>query len=449
MNSHESTTFLNNPKELRQQFPDDASFADYLEASRNAMDTVQKLLYEYKNPNEILQDCLQVLIDFYQADWCGMLNTDLEIGAWTPIWWIDAVQGFLSPTHIKGFEIPEDYTQWVEALENRQVISIRNIEELKESHPDEYRNYQRLNVNRVLGAPYYRGSTGFVVIRNPKRYDFQLTPLTMIAYIAATETNELRMMIANQHRLTSEDIRNKNDVVISTFGGLGITTFYGSIEEKDLSINGIGKIIALLAINKGHALSPMKIADTLFSEHDTNAAIISIKNYIYHFRKDYDYLFHDGSKLITTLSNGYALDQNLNIHLDYELLDMFYEAAKKVPDPQQKIFYLRQALKFYKGDLLPNLSDELWLHGLRMHYLSTFLTLTEKLCGLLYDQKDYVRVHEYAAQGLLFAPSSEMMFCWMIRSLNARHMTEIANRELTAARSVLGEASYQHLCSIL
>jgi hypothetical protein len=47
----------------------------------------------------------------------------------------------------------------------------------------------------------YKGSTGFLIIRNPKRYFFQLTPLVMTSYIVAAETNDIRLLLANQNQI--------------------------------------------------------------------------------------------------------------------------------------------------------------------------------------------------------------------------------------------------------
>lgn len=445
MEEFDFLTFLHSFSELRKHFSNDTDFNEYLQNSSTAMETIRNILVKDGNPDAVMERCFRLLIEYYQADWCGMLNADLEIGAWTPVWWVDAKQGFLSPTRIKGFEIPENYSQWVDALKARKPIIIRDIEEIKEAHPDEYKNYLRLHVKRVIGIPTYKGSTGFVLVRNPKRYFFQLTPLAVIAYVAAVETNDLKLTLANMHHLTSDAIREETDVVISTFGGLRISSYYGTIQESDISIEGIGRIIALLATHRDHAMSPIRMADMLYPDQDIEAAITSIKNHIYHFRKDFSCLFHEESKFITTLENGYTLDPKLHIRTDYEIFDTFYQNARSFDNISRKIMLLKQAVKLYTGDFIPNLSHEIWLHGIRMHYLSTFLTITEKLCQLLFEQKDFTRTHEYAAQGLQHAPSSENMYYWMIRSLQERHMSEVAGRELKAARSALDDDSYEHL----
>ena len=68
-----------------------------------------------------------------------------------------------------------------------------------------------------------------------------------------------------------------------------------------------------------------------------------------------------------------------------------------------------------------------------------------KLCELLYDQKDYSRIHEYAAQALKYAPEEEKLYYWMIVSLRKRDMLELARKTLDTAKNALDEEYYDLL----
>ena len=53
------------------------------------------------------------------------------------------------------------------AIEERTIICIRNLDQAAATCPVELEHYHRLQVRSVIAVPYYRGSTGFLVIRNP------------------------------------------------------------------------------------------------------------------------------------------------------------------------------------------------------------------------------------------------------------------------------------------
>lgn len=86
---------------------------------------------------------------YYDADWCGAINADLEVGIWTPIWWVDAVEGSQALTLFHEFEILSNYTNWVDALKNNLPLRVKDTEAVKEIDPGEYANYKRFEVRSV------------------------------------------------------------------------------------------------------------------------------------------------------------------------------------------------------------------------------------------------------------------------------------------------------------
>ena len=429
----------------RDKFDSDAEFFAYLHDSSAALERVQTILLEDGYPERVLERCMRMLLKYYDADWCGAINADLEVGIWTPVWWVDAEQGFQAPTLFHEFELPSNYANWVEALTSNRPVIVEDVEAVKDQDPEEYANYRRLEVQSVLGVPYYKGSTGFLIIRNPKRYFFQLTPLVMTSYIVAAETNDIRLLLANQNQIMSEGIREKNDVVIYMFGGMSISSYYGTIKERDISMDGIGRILAYLALQPKKEAKSYQIGNILYPNEDFVSSANKIKNLIYHFRKDYSILFDQDSRFIETVSNTYQLDPNLNITTDCTLFDSLLKEAKIEQDPIRKIFLLRQAAKLYKGDLLPDISSEIWLMPTAMHYTKEYLDLSIQLCRLLYDQKDYCRCEEQALLALQYVPDSRWLFYWLIRSLEARELTTMASRNRKNAEKALGEYDYQML----
>lgn len=351
----------------RDQFDSDEKFFTYLHDSSAALERVQTILLEDGYPERVLERCMRMLLMYYDADWCGAINADLEVGIWTPIWWVDAIEGFQAPTLFHEFEIPSNYANWVEALTSNHPVIVDDVEAVKDRDPEEYANYKRLEVRSVLGVPYYKGSTGFLIIRNPKRYFFQLTPLVMTSYIVAAETNDIRLLLANQNQITSEGIREPKDVIINMLGGMTISSYYGTIKERDISMEGIGRILAYLALQPKKEAKSYILARDLYPNTDYTNSANKIKNLIYHFRKDYGILFDKDSRLIKTEGSTLELDPNLNISTDCMLFDSLLKEAKAEQEITRKTFLLRQAAKLYKGDLLPEIASEPWLMLTAMH----------------------------------------------------------------------------------
>lgn len=277
-----STALLSTLRQQTAQFQSTEEFMQYMKDADETLETVKRILLEDGPPEKVLERCFHMLIVFYDADWCGALNADLDLDIFTPVWWNDAQEGFLAETLFNEFEIPQQFSRWKSALKKKELVIIEDAEKIRDIYPEEYANYQRLDVHSVIGAPYYKGSTGFLVVRNPKRYLHQTLPLVMTSYIVAAETHDIRLMLATAHQFTSEDIREKNDVIISLFGGLTIATSIGTIQPKDISGRAIASIIAMMALDPEKGLQTYKIERELYPDDypDTLSNRIRIRSII-------------------------------------------------------------------------------------------------------------------------------------------------------------------------
>lgn len=53
----------------------------------DTLSTLEAALHTSDDPEEIAHGAMRVACDFYQADWCGFLTVDLDLGIWTSFWW--------------------------------------------------------------------------------------------------------------------------------------------------------------------------------------------------------------------------------------------------------------------------------------------------------------------------------------------------------------------------
>ena len=133
---------------------------------------------------------MEAVCSFYDAEWAGVLDADLEMGIWTPIWWYNTETGPMMETRIRAFEITEEFSRWERALNNGEGVILSDIEAVRYDSPDEYAEYVRLGVRNIMGAPYHKRSMGFLVVKNPKRYADQISFLQVMAYVIAAEAGE-------------------------------------------------------------------------------------------------------------------------------------------------------------------------------------------------------------------------------------------------------------------
>lgn len=53
----------------------------------HALRSLESQLHNTDNSEVIALQMLVAAVEFYDGDWCGVVEADLEVGAWTPLWW--------------------------------------------------------------------------------------------------------------------------------------------------------------------------------------------------------------------------------------------------------------------------------------------------------------------------------------------------------------------------
>lgn len=71
---------------------EERSFGDIQRAIdfENSMNDLEsQLYYQHLSPKEVAQQVLKATCQFYDADWCGLIQVDLDLNLWTPFWWFN------------------------------------------------------------------------------------------------------------------------------------------------------------------------------------------------------------------------------------------------------------------------------------------------------------------------------------------------------------------------
>lgn len=220
--------------EIREETRDaEASYAvDVLHTLTNLM----KDLHVLGDPDQIAMTALKMGCEFYQAEWCGILDCDTSVEVFTPYWWYTPVQDDQTHVLFQEFEYFEGFTRWVEALRNHTPIVVPDVEAIRKKYPVEYANYQRLECQAVMGAPYAGHSLGFVALKNATRYADRPEVLQMISTVVVQQVHERKLVDAAKVIVPAEQLENENDVLIKLFGGLEIyMTNNGSTTKNNQS----------------------------------------------------------------------------------------------------------------------------------------------------------------------------------------------------------------------
>lgn len=149
--------------------PQDESVQYALEALE-ILSAVEELLHVSDDPEEIAMETLKTACAFYQADWAGFIQMDLNLGLWSPYWWYNAGEEDQTRTLINEVESASHLPHWIKAMHENTNIIVLDVEEVQRVQPDEYEIYKRLEARSVIAVPVKPRPVGFLVVRNPQRF---------------------------------------------------------------------------------------------------------------------------------------------------------------------------------------------------------------------------------------------------------------------------------------
>lgn len=440
--------FLNTGQEVPPALPAGAKNSQEAEQQYNAefretLVNLEKLLHSTEEPAAITMESLKTVCRFHDADWAGILVLDRTAEMWAPAMWYEPGVGEMVPTLFHDVEYFEHFPRWVQALKTGVPVIIQDVE-VDEIPPEEAAQYARLAAHGVIGAPFGDRPTGFLVVRNPKRYPCIPDLVQMLAFVTLSsyylqELQEGMQMMREAPGGTPTDTAS---VSINLFGIPEIITSTGQINEEVYHSEYGWKLLTYLALHKAPVPS-RSIATVLWPDEDRDAKVDSIRHIIYRFKSRLAFL--QPNELIVNTPSGYCLNQELKILCDVDEFDQFCELSEKATDTQKKVELLRKAVDLYRGDIYAKFSHEHWLMGYVANYQMKYLDASSKLMELLSDTSNYPAVQEVALQAMKVMPGNVNACFWMTVSLYQLGGKEAAQKVVDSVRARLTKEEFEEL----
>ena len=410
------------------------------------MTALEKQLHSCEDPAVIAMDALKVGATFYEADWCGVIEIDLEMGAWAPVLWYNVAQHGMTVTAFKDLEETKNLERWVDALYACEPVIIPDTHALKDTHPEEYALYERCRADSVLAVPFWKNPTGFMIVRNPKRYNidpYESGFLQALAFVTFNAITEQKLISRTQKAFSPESIKDDKDIIINLFGKLEIYTSKGVLTEEEISSPRICRFLVYMLLHGKHPVPPRTILEQIWPEEDAENAGTKIKSLAYRLQTAFS-VISDTRLIISTLA-GYQLNPELDIMTDVQQFEDFWLQAQSAITMQTKLELLRKATEIYRGNIYETASSEHWLMAHELAYRYKCLGVYVEIMRMYYDLQDYTNVQRYAALALNIDKASVDAYYWMIRAMRQRDSLSMAKGELKMAEHILTDEEYAEL----
>ncbi len=418
--------------------------AKYTVESDKTLSELRRNMHSSDDPEEIAKEALKVACEFYQGDWCGILDVDMELGVWTPYWWHYVGKKDVTLQYFQEYEIADYLGRWMKSLETGEPIIILDTEATKKENPEEYMVYKRLVVHSVIGIPFWKRPTGFLVVRNPKRYADKVSFLQLLSVVLIAQINDKNSQESEKLVLSPVEIVDDKDVKVNFFGDFEIITKKGKLGVSEFTPKEC-KVAAYMLLHRKSVLPPSQMADDLWPDMkvDPENTNNNLRGRIYDVRKTFrrisDYL------LIESTPNGYRINPELNIMTDLQQFDRCWDVAKRATSSAEKIVLLKQAIELYRGSVFKLASGEHWLYSIENHYNVQYFQIVKLLLEELANVKDYIGVSEYATKTLCVMPGNVTAYYWMVYSTYQLGAIEMAKAEVERARREMTSEEYVEL----
>ena len=437
-------------KHLRQRFckllqTEDVQYA--VEFERTLRD-LEARLHESDNADDIIARTLSTACDFYDANWAGFLEIDIDLGIWAPYVWYNRNPHDRTKSLIRDFEETAIMQRWLAAMEDSEALIIPDVNDIKTEEPREYAIYQKLSIQSFIAVPVKPRPLGFLVVRNPKRNIAESSLLKMLAFVTLSIINEKKLMDSLRFAIQPENIRKDTDILVNLFGSLEIYTSKGVLREADIKSQKILRMIAYLLLNRKSSIPPREMAEALWQEDmDIEALSNNMRGFIFRLRQSFSLICK--YKLIESTPNGYRINPELNIMTDLQQFDKCCDAVPHAMSISEKIDLLKQAMRIYKGNVLESAESEHWLMLTASHYNLKYIGIVNELLRMLADAESYHDLHQYAAQSLNIEPGNIHAYYWLIHAMVHLGSFDLAKSEYEMAQHYLTDEEYEELTDML
>lgn len=427
----------------------DPEYVAYCVEKDQVITALEENLHTSDDPKEIAIQTLKVACSFYGGDWAGILEIDVELDVWNPLWWFNFNSHDETVTLFKEFEMAKSMPNWVQALETAKPIMIPNVKEVQKIYPEEYAIYKRLKVNSVIGVPFGPNPVGFLAIRNPTRYAKYSSMMRELAYVLHRAMAQQQSIDSSNMALSPDEIKSDRDIIVNFFGSMEIQTSKGVLAERNVPSPRACRVATFLLLNRKSTFNAWEIAETLWPDDPEKTEVISsyIRGYIHKFRQEFKKV--SPYQLITTAANGYQINHDLHIMTDLQQFDQLSEAAQHAVTITQKVDYLKQAVALYRGHVYENACDDHWVIGTVTHYKSKYIGVVNELLATLMNAGDFAGVQQYASRAIELTPENVRAHYWLICAMTKLETNELAKNQITVAKSKLTSEEFASLKKLM
>ena len=327
-------------------------------------------------PHENISEGLQSVQTVYDADIAFILEMDPELHAYRIMSaeFRDGLEGFRDIL-TRG---PIASNLFGDIIKHEQTACF-SADGITETHPNEHEWMMLNGVRNVMLNPLLTRTQmlAFIGVCNVGRLYGDQAMLSFATFMFTNEIRAVTVFDKYTRQSTRAVILEDNDIVVNMFGGFECWTRQGRLGFDNFSSSKCCLLLVYLIFNRDRLVPVRELAEILWPDQLFDNPYNMIKGVAFRLRKIIDPICE--KKVVIAQHGTYVLNSELNLLIDTGYFENVYKLIKRPGTTMQdKLKLYRHAIASYKGNLLPNFEDEIWLVGKINYYQIMFSSIVKE-----------------------------------------------------------------------
>jgi DNA-binding SARP family transcriptional activator len=392
-------------------------------------------------PNENISEGLYSANGIYDADIAFILHMDTELNAFR----------IIAAEYRSGLEGFDDILAHKLMARNlfRDIVKPAKpicftAADLAEKHHAEHEWMMQNGVSNVMLYPILTRTQmqAFIGVCNVNRFYGDLSMLALTRMMLSNEIRALTVMDRIADEVNRSAALEDNDVVINMFGGFEIRTVRGKLGYSSFASSKCCLMLIYLVFNRDRTVPVRELAEILWPNQLFDNPYDMVKGVAFRLRKILDPICD--KKVVIARQGTYAINDELCLILDTRSFDTICEQLRQMGlSVKDRQMMYQRVIQCYRGNLLPNFEDEIWLIGRIIYYQVKYWGIVKEYLLLLDQIGQFEKFLSVASQAMNIVHPDADIYQLIITSLIRQNRMEMARSFYLKAEKILSPEQKQ------
>lgn len=206
--------------------------------------------------------------------------------------------------------------------------------------------------------------------------------------------------------------------------GLSVWADGTPVLESSAKINKPWQVFAYLILNRDAPASTQQLVESIWAEEDLTDPANVLKNTVYALRREFKQATSQKESPILFENGGYICDPNISYEVDAEIFEKTYLQSQGAQG-KDRLRLLGVASGMYRGDLLPQLGEAVWVVTQSVRYHELYVKCAAELLETLYENEQHSELLTEATAASQVDPYEEKYYLYIFRALYAMGMYRV------------------------